>query len=224
MPRLISLLLLLMLLTSSAAEGLQFQQFDSPQTPEQRLLCDLSAHQSARVIANMLATREEELELFHDAEAVDDPLYAFILSAESGLPDPVSVTLLMPTAQFGKGGLFSEFGITDPDIWSSRALNLPMSVSYYANNQSHQAIFLESMSVTQPVEAWSGPGVAYAIRYYGEGQPQFITALSLDSPCAVAKTTMLFYRQIADRPVELFDAALRWYGEDGFDLIVIKPE
>ena len=223
MKKTIILALAMMMLCAAHAE-IDLQIIDSPQTMEQQILYDLSASQSDRVISAMLVTRETEMSLTHDAGCIDDALYDFIISAENSLPEPVSVILMIPTDRFGKDGVLAEMGVSDAGILSTWGLTLPLSINYSANLQRDQALYLESKAVVEPVRAWTGGGVAFVLRYYGEALPQFITALPLsrDSEIAVAKTTMVYFHQIGERGDEVLRKACAWFGQDAFSMVSIK--
>ena len=189
--RLFALMLMLALASGGMAE-LNIGRQEAPATPEQQWLFDLSSIQANQVISNMLATQGFDLEPGHTAGRFADTMYNFIIDAESGLPEPTSVVMLLPNERFGKHCAFSEQGISDPAVLSGYGLSLALSTNYNANLERDQAIFLESMSAISAVEAWAGNGVAFVLRLYGsygDDLPQFVTAISLqeDDSTAIEK-------------------------------------
>ena len=220
-------LFMALLMTNAALAEMAITQQDAPETPEQQMLVELSARQADRIIANMLAFREDDLEPGHDAKHIDDELYDFIVSAGDGLPEPVSVVVMLPTDQFGQNSGFSDAGFDDPAAMPvDYCLNAALLTNYSANLQRDQAIYLEYNSVMQAVEAWQGKGYAFVLRTYGNGKPQILTAVALseDSPWAAAKTTMVYFRQIAERQEALLSLLMRPFGPEEYDVIVIREE
>ena len=224
-----SLLLAAMLLTSAAMAEIKITPLEKPETAQQQFLFDLSESESDTVLATMLATRAFDMDPSRELEIVDDALYDFIENAGENMPEATSVVLFIPTEQFGEKSRFRETDANVPSVWNSYAMSLAFSVNSSANNEHYQAAYLDRMSATSIVEAWPGRGIAGVLRLYGEygcDDPQLFTVVSLseDSQHAVAKTTLIYYSQIAERPYELFDALMDWYGEDSFEIYRIKPQ
>ena len=213
-----------LLMTNAALADMAVTQLDAPKTPEQQLLAELSSRQADRIIANILAFREDDLELWHDAKQIDDGFYDFVVSAEGGLPKPVSVVIMLPTDRYGKDRTAGEADFDTATIPSDYYMYAALLTNYNANLERDQAIYLEYNSVIQTVEAWQGKGIAFVMRTYGTGKPQIVTAVALseDSSWAVAKTTMVYFRQIADRQEALMSFLRRSFGPDEYDVIVIR--
>ena len=220
-------LLMALLMTNAALAEMAITQQDAPETPEQQLLVELSTRHADRIIANMLAFREDDLEHGHDAQHIDDKLYDFIVSAGDGLPKPESLIIMLPTDQFGGNSGYSDAGFDDPAAMPvDYCMNAALLTNYSANLERDQAIYLEYNSVIQTVEAWQGKGFAFVLRTYGTGMPQIFTAVALseDSPWAAAKTTMVYFRQISERQEALVSLLMRPFGPEEYDFIVIREE
>ena len=230
MRKLFAGILILLLISSGACAEVDAIRLEAPETPEQKILFDISAAQTARLAANYAATASAFLDVEHEAGTDSDALYDFIARLESGTVEPTSVVLLLPTERFGLSEDLREIvsdAVADEEaLWSMLGMNLAFNVNGYTNSELWQAHFLEETSVYSVESAWPGRGVAYMIRYYGEDQPQVVTALLLspDSETAACKTSLLCFRSIAELPAQIQAKAYQYFGWDAYRYILIKDE
>ena len=101
MRKLFAGILILLLISSGACAEVDAIRLEAPETPEQKILFEISSAQTARLAANYAATASALLDVEHEAGTVSDALYDFIARLESGTAEPTSVVLLLPTERFG---------------------------------------------------------------------------------------------------------------------------